>query len=121
MKFALEHQNPFVTGAVTGESANYPSTVYSYLTITDPQVLLWALKPAEEGYADRGIIARVWNLGNKPGKTSIVFRKNIIEAWQASHVETDISVNAYSGTSLKTSVPAQGMNTYRVKFFSGFK
>ncbi|MEP7107936.1 MAG: glycoside hydrolase [Ferruginibacter sp.] len=116
MKFALEHQDPFVTGTVTGESGNYPATNYSYLAITDPDVLLWALKPAEEGYAVRGIIARVWNLGNKPGKCSMVFRRKIAGAWQASHVETDISSIPYTSSSLKTSIPAQGMNTYRLKF-----
>ncbi len=83
--------------------------------------MLWALKPAEEGYADRGIIARVWNLDNKASKGNILFHNNIAEAYQASHVETDIGVNPYSGSYLKTSIPAQGMNTYRVQFSSALK
>ena len=48
MKFSLEHQNPFVTGAVTGGSA-YSATTLSFLSITDPNVMLWALKPADDG------------------------------------------------------------------------
>lgn len=116
MKFALEHQNPFATGRVTGETGHYPETVFSYVTISDPNVLLWTLKPAEEGYTSRGIIVRVWNFGSKASKTNITYSRNIGEAYQASHVETDISMNPYSGSALKADIPGKGMNTYRLKF-----
>ncbi len=79
------------------------------------------VKRAEEGYADREIIVRAWSLDNKASKSSILFQNNIAEAYQASHVETDISVNPYSGSYLRTSIPAQGMNTYRLKFSSALK
>jgi alpha-mannosidase len=58
----LEHHNPFVTGAVTG-GTGYPGDSYSFLSISDPMVLLWALKPAEDGI-DQGVVARAWNLGS---------------------------------------------------------
>jgi alpha-mannosidase len=116
MKFSLEHQNPLVTGTVTGESAKFPAKRYSYLSITDPDVLLWALKPAEEGYAERGIVVRVWNLGNNTSKGNIRFNRNIAAAYLSSHVETDIDINPFSGTFLKTTIPAQGISTYRIKF-----
>jgi len=49
MKFSLEHQNPFVTGIVIGSNPVYSENSYTFLTISDPDVLLWALKPAEDG------------------------------------------------------------------------
>ena len=46
MKFALEHQNPLAVALVTGGS-QYPESTYSLLTVDNPDVVLWALKPAE--------------------------------------------------------------------------
>ena len=64
MRFALEHQNPLVGGMVSGGTA-YPAASYSYLSVSDPNVLLWSLKPAEEGIGE-GVIARLWNLTGTP-------------------------------------------------------
>lgn len=114
MKFALEHQNRLVTGRVTGGSAVYSPREFSCVSITDPNVLLWALKPAEEGYDERGIIARVWNFGDSTSGGDINFHGQIIEAHEVSHVETDIRPNSYSGSSLKADVPSKAMSTYRV-------
>ncbi|HUK62244.1 MAG TPA: hypothetical protein VLV15_02885, partial [Dongiaceae bacterium] len=64
MRFALEHQNPLVAARATGNAAAaLPGTTWSLLTLPSPDVLLWALKPAEEGIR-RGVIARVWNLAD---------------------------------------------------------
>ena len=66
IKFALEHQNPFVTGAVIGKpGAPYPATTYSLLNISDPNVLLWALQPHDDGI-EHGLVARVWNQSSTP-------------------------------------------------------
>ena len=71
MKFALEHQNPPVTGPVSGAGgAAYPEASYSLLTVDDPGVLLWALKPAEEGI-DQGLIVRLWNLSGRAAETRV--------------------------------------------------
>lgn len=118
MKFALEHQNPFVTGAITGTADTYPGTHYSYLKITDPNVLLWSIKPAEEGYVNRGIIIRAWNLGNDASTGSISLNNKITEAHETSHVETDIRASSFSNSNLNTNIAAQGMSTYRIKFSS---
>ena len=64
MRFALEHQNPLTTAIVTGGSA-YPENVFAFLSISDPRVLLWALKPADDG-AQAGTVVRLWNLGDAP-------------------------------------------------------
>ena len=108
MKFALEHQNPFVTGTITGTDGSYPRTQYSYLNITDPNVLLWSIKPAEEGYANRGIIIRAWNLGNDASTAGISVNNKIIEAYETSHVETDIKAGSFSGSNLNINIAAQG-------------
>jgi hypothetical protein len=71
MKFSLEHQNPFVTGPVSGGAA-YPALTYSFLSISNPNVLLWALKPHEEGIA-QGIVARLWNFA--PTTESFTLRR----------------------------------------------
>ncbi|MCJ7679419.1 MAG: glycoside hydrolase, partial [Candidatus Aminicenantes bacterium] len=42
MRFALEHQNPLVTGEVTGGQV-YPVNNYSLLHLNDPDVLIWGL------------------------------------------------------------------------------
>ena len=115
MRFALEHQNQFVTGTVSGTGGIYPTTQYSYLDITDPDVLLWSLKPAEEGYASRGIIIRTWNLGEDASTGNIRVNNKITEAIETSHVETDLKTCSFSGSNLNFNIPAQGMSTYRLK------
>jgi alpha-mannosidase len=116
MQFALAHQTPLVAGTVSGESGNYPPASFSYLTIEDPNVLLWALKPAEEGYDDGGIITRLWDLGEGPSKKAVTFHRNMRESYQTSHVETDVRQNPYKDSAMSTNIPAKGMSTYRVKF-----
>jgi alpha-mannosidase len=116
MKFALEHQNPFATGTVTGTAGTYPATHYSYLKIADPNVLLWSIKPAEEGFSKREVIVRAWNLGNNTSTGSINFNNKIIEAYETSHVETNIKTVLFSGGKFNSSIAAQGLSTYRIKF-----
>jgi alpha-mannosidase len=59
MKLSLEHQNPFISAKITGTSEQYPASKYSLINISDPNVLLWALKPSEEG-VDKEIVLHVW-------------------------------------------------------------
>ena len=87
MRFALEHQNPLVGGMVTGGTA-YPASSYSYLTVSDPNVLLWSLKPAEEGIGE-GVIARLWNLTSSPKSFAIALNEPIARAKSVTHIETD--------------------------------
>ena len=68
MRFALAHQNPLVAAPVTGQQPHYPETTYSLLKISDPRVLLWSLKPAEDGIESAGIALRVWNLADAPAE-----------------------------------------------------
>ena len=113
MKFALEHQNPPVTGTITGSGTSpYPATTYSYLTLSDPGVLLWALKPHEDGI-DKGIVARVWNQGSAASSfTMSAATGPMANAKKVTHLETDIAALTVSGGALADTLPAQRMQTY---------
>ena len=113
MKFSLEHQNPLVTGAITGGSA-YPANNYSLLSISDPNVLLWALKPAEEGIA-QGMIARTWNVAETAKNYTLNFsNRSITSAKNTSHIETDLSDATLASGALTTSANRQQMKSYRL-------
>jgi alpha-mannosidase len=89
MKFALEHQNPLVTGAVTGGSS-LPEEAYSLLALDPPEVLLWSLKPAEDGWGE-GIIARLWNQSDQPVHFSLkVSGVRVEQARVLTHIETPL-------------------------------
>jgi alpha-mannosidase len=111
MKSALAHQNPLVTGEVTGGSA-YPETAYSLVTISDPRVLLWALKPPEDGL-DQGIVVRLWNLA--PVSTILwlgLANGPIGQAWHLSHVETPIAAAPVTTGELVAELAGNQIKTY---------
>jgi alpha-mannosidase len=88
MKFSLEHQNPLIAGTVTGAKSGYGSH-FSLLSVSDPNVLLWSVKPSEEGI-ENGIIARFWNFKNEPVNPVIRLNTPIERAWQTTHIETNL-------------------------------
>jgi alpha-mannosidase len=112
MRFALEHQNPLATGTVTGGSA-YPETTYSYLSISDPNVLLWSLKPAEEGIGE-GVIARVWNLTGTPRPFAITLAEPIARAKAVTHIETDSADAGVSAGALNATAAQNQILSFRL-------
>lgn len=116
MKFALEHQNPFVTGAIIGSgSGAYPETTHSLLKVSNPDVLLWALKPHEDGI-EHGLVARFWNLSEKPATTEVSFTPAIAAALRITHIETDIeAVPLTAAGTLPATFTRQQIQTYRLK------
>ncbi len=54
MKSALEHQNSFVAAVINNTSGILPENNFSFITISDSNTIVWALKPAEEGMDDQG-------------------------------------------------------------------
>ncbi len=118
MRFALEHQNPLVAAPVEGGSA-YPAAEHSLLEISDPAVLLWALKPAEEGIR-HGAILRVWNLATRERTFAVRVPAGAIEsAKRTTHIETDIAdANVVSGA-LSESIPGNAIRTYRIHLKAG--
>ncbi len=113
MRFALEHQNPFVAAAVTGGTA-YPETTYSLLSVSDPNVLLWALKPAEDGI-DQGIAARFWNLGAASSSFSVPVAPGLVSAQRTTHIETPLGPATVAGGALDGSAAGQQIVTYRLQ------
>jgi alpha-mannosidase len=77
-----------VTGTVTGTNPSYDENEYSFLTISDPDILLWALKPAEDGI-DQGVITRVWNHAARNYTLSLA--PGILSGKKITHIETGIA------------------------------
>ena len=115
MRFALEHQNPLVTGPIIGGgSGPYPADRYSLLTVSNPAVMLWALKTAEEGPA-MGVIARFWNLSEKPARAEIALEPGIFAAQRTTHIETFIEPLALTGGGALPAVfTREQLQTYRL-------
>ena len=111
MQFALEHQNPLVAGDVTGRAANYDAAQFSFLTISNPNVLLWALKPAEDGI-NAGIAARVWNMANAPTDYTLSLAPDITSATRTTHIETEIAPATVTNGDLAASINQQQIQTH---------
>jgi alpha-mannosidase len=107
MRFALEHQNPLLTGAVTGGAA-YPAAVHAFLSLSNPNVLLWALKPAEDGIAQGGVIARVWNLSAEAASFTLSLSQPLVAMQNVTHIETPTGDKTpLTGTLADTLAPQQ--------------
>ncbi|CAN5525079.1 hypothetical protein BH23BAC1_BH23BAC1_19940 [soil metagenome] len=116
MKFSLEDQNPLVSSQIKGKPDAGPlhsSPKFSLLNINDPSVLLWSLKPSEEGI-QQGLIARFWNLNKMEVDPEISLAQPILEAWHTSHIETnEMELQPDSGRLSVKFSPLQ-LNTYRL-------
>jgi alpha-mannosidase len=112
MKFSMEHQNPLVTGKITGISNVYDSQ-FSMFSVSNPNVLVWSIKPAEEGI-DKGIILRVWNMDNKNADCTITSGLKIESARRTTHIETDIEAIAPVSGVLKTNIGHNRIETFRL-------
>lgn len=91
MAFSLAHQNPLVATRVTGGTvAPFDPRRASFFQDSNDDVLLWALKPAEEGI-ESGVIARYWNADDAvrvlTSAPSTPF--HIDSAVATTHIETD--------------------------------
>ncbi|PSR57258.1 glycoside hydrolase [Adhaeribacter arboris] len=113
MRFSLEHQNPLVAGRITGTQTIYSDKTYSFLKVSDPNVLLWSLKPAEEGAA-KGIITRLWNFKNNNSPVKLSFTPQITTAHQTTHVETDLNKATILNGSLQETIGHHQIKTFRV-------
>jgi alpha-mannosidase len=112
MKFSLEHQNPLVASNVSGSKESYGNK-YSLFTVSNPNVLVWSIKPAEEGI-DKGVILRVWNMDNKDLDCTISSEKQIESCMQITHVETDIEAITPVLGKLETTIGHNRIQTFRV-------
>lgn len=111
MRTALEHQNPLIAGLISGGTA-YPADQFSLLTISNVNVLLSALKPADDGLAG-GLVARVWNLSNNPASVMLTLPPDpIARAQHLSHIETPLADWPVAGGVLSDTLMAQQLKTY---------
>jgi alpha-mannosidase len=117
MRFALEHQNPLVGAPVTsdpsGPDAAYPGNSFSLMELSNPNVLLWALKPAEEGIK-KGVVARIWNLSDQAAECRVDLRGGLREAWQVTHIETNLRKMVLQDNDLSIELLPQQLQTYRL-------
>jgi alpha-mannosidase len=127
MRFALEHQNPLAVGEVTGtnvpnarpqslqtEELGYNPNSLSFLTLSDPNVLLWSLKPAEDGIT-QGVAARVWNLADTGRNYALSLSREINSARRVTHIETDIAAATVTNGDLTASINQQQIQTHLLK------
>ena len=115
MRFALEHQNPPIVDRVSGShNATLPANSYSLMTVSNPCVLLWAVKPAEEGI-EQGVITRLWNVSDIPAKATLTITPGLASARRTTHLETDIEDAALDPLgSLPMNYARQQLQTYRL-------
>jgi alpha-mannosidase len=112
MKFSMEHQNPLVTGTIKGKSG-YNGQSFSLFEFTNPKVLVWALKPAEEGI-DNGVIIRIWNMSDQDEELAIASSSLIIKCKMTTHIETDISDVTPDQGKLMLKIGHNRLQTYRI-------
>ncbi len=113
MKFSLEYQNPLVAGLITGGNEGATTNAFSLLSVNDPNVFLWSVKPSEEGI-EKGLITRFWNMNAKPVTPVIQLGRSINAAWQTTHIETDEQKLTPVNGSLKASFNRHQLKTYRL-------
>ncbi len=115
MRFAMEHQNPFITGYVQAiDQGKLPADTYSLLSVNNPNTLLWALKVHDDGI-QKGLVTRFWNLSNVAVQSSVDVHSPIRSAFRTTHLETDISPAQFNGNSLTTFFAPQQIQTYRLQ------
>ena len=113
MKFSMEHQNPLITGKVRGSKSASINTKFSLLSVSNPDIILWSIKPSEEGI-ENGLITRFWNMNNETETAKLKLNNPIAEAWQTTHIETnEKKLNPIVGE-LLVNFKQNQINTYRL-------
>jgi alpha-mannosidase len=115
MRFSLEHQNPFVANWVEGNADGDKSNTFSLLSVSDPAVMLWSVKPSEEGI-EKGLITRFWNLNHQPIRPTITLNAPLQKAAKTTHIETDEQQLLPVKNTLTVDFKQHQLNTYRLIF-----
>jgi alpha-mannosidase len=116
MKCSMEHQNTFYAKEITG-GQTFPEKSFSLISITDPNVFLWALKPAEDGFNNAGLLARAWNLNSSSTNFNISSATAVIlSGKETTHVESPISDATVSSGQLVCSANKNQIKSYTFKF-----
>jgi len=113
MRFSLEHQNPPVTGWLRSGTA-FPANSDSMLSVSNPKVLLWSLKQAEDGQ-EKGLIARFWNLSGVAEDYTVGLKAGIAKGWTTTHTERDLSKLAPANGRLSVKAKQHQVQTLRLE------
>ncbi|MBS1214985.1 MAG: glycosyl hydrolase 38 domain protein, partial [Proteobacteria bacterium] len=87
------------------------------LTVSNGDVLLWALKPAEEGIG-QGIVARVWNQAAQNAVFTLALSvpgRTLASAQTTTHLETDLAPADTRSGALTARAAPQQMMTFRLR------
>jgi alpha-mannosidase len=113
MRFSLEHQNPLVANWVEGDADADKQNTFSLLSVSDPSVMLWSVKPSEEGI-ENGLITRFWNMQSQPIRPTITLNYPLSKAAKTTHVETDERQLLPVKNTLTVDFKQHQLNTYRL-------
>jgi alpha-mannosidase len=86
------------------------------LQTDNDNVVLWALKPAEEGAAKEGVVARFFNLQGTAQPLVVSGGQPLVAAKECSHVETDLQPAKTEAGKLRTSLGFNQMKTWKLFF-----
>lgn len=115
MRTALEHQTPLVTVPVSGPaSAPLDPLADSFLLIDSPDVIAWAVKPAEDD-PNQSVAIRLWNLS--PAPTTPVFatpRWPVSTFGTTTHIESAFQPLAFSISGFSFPLASQQMSTTKL-------
>ena len=113
MRFALEHQNPPISGWLR-QGSGFPEQTDSLLGVTNPKLLLWSLKVAEDG-AEKGIVTRFWNLSDQPEEYQVQLKSAMRGAWTTTHTERDLAALPVLGNGVNAKAAAHQIQTLRLE------
>ncbi len=113
MQFALEHQHPLIAAFATGDENSSAAASFSLIQINDPDILLWSIKPAEDG-PDNGLIARFRNMKEKNKTPFIQFAPAIEDVWQVSHIENIIRKIPFEPNSIQPALKGFQMISLKI-------
>ena len=112
MRFSTEHQNPLVAGKITGRTGSLGSE-FSLFKVSDPEVLVWTVKPSEEGIED-GVILRLWNMNNQDRNVTITSALKVVKCNNTTHIETNVSEVIPVSGNLNISLGHNRIQTFRI-------
>ncbi|MHA4806899.1 glycosyl hydrolase-related protein [Flavitalea flava] len=132
MRFSLQHQNPLIAagiadGRVAGSDMQagkpqkvaladnlfYKGTKISLLSLSDSNVMVWALKPSEEGIRN-GLIVRLWNFSSENIPVTVTSLPAITKAFSITHIETNDQPAEVLGAKLQTIIGHNRMQSFRL-------
>jgi len=114
MRMALAHQNPLVAIALpAGQAGPLTQPTWSLVSVSPDNVLVWALKPAEEG-GERGVVLRLWELaGEETTATIDLLPFRPLAAHATSLIETDRQELVLDGARVTRTLAPQALDTIR--------